>query len=94
MSIEQDQKEAQDFFNSKGISVDVECVVESEERKHLKIDPCLFFFKDEEWLVLKILKRSHPYPKEVTLTTLVGQYPTLVEALLENTHFWRTPKPA
>ena len=58
MSIEQDQKEAQDFFNSKGISVDVECVVESEERKHLKIDPCLLFFKDEEWLVLKILKRS------------------------------------
>lgn len=88
MSIEQAQKEAQDFFKSEGISVDVECVVESEERKHLKIDPCLFIFKDEEWLVLKILKRSHPYPKEVTLTTLVGQYSTLAEALIENCHFW------
>ncbi len=93
MFIEQAQKEAQDFFKSKGIAVDVECVVESEERKHLKIDPCLFVFKDEEWLVLKILKRSHPYPKEVTLTTLVGQYSTLADALLDNAYFWITPKP-
>lgn len=93
MVIEQAQKEVQDFFKSKGIAVDVECVIESEERKHLKVDPCLFFFKDEEWLVLKILKRNHPYPKEVTLTTLVGKYPTLAEALLDNAYFWRTKKP-
>ena len=94
MSIEEAQKEAQEFFNSEGITVNVECIVESEEHKHLKIGHCLLVFKDGEWLVLEILKRSHPYPKEVTLTPLVGQYPTLVEALLENTHFWRTPKPA
>lgn len=94
MSIEKAQKEAQEFFNSEGIAIDVECIVESEERKHLKAGPCLLVFKDEEWLVLKILKRNELYLKEVTLTTLVGKYSTLAEALLDNFYFWRTSKRA
>ena len=94
MSIEEAQKEAQEFFNSEGITVNVECIVESEEHKHLKIGHCLLVFKDGEWLVLEILKRSHPYQKDITLTSLVGEYSTLAEALLDNYYLWIIQKPA
>lgn len=71
-------------------SISEKCsIVQHWENYHYEVLPCIFVLnKQGEWLALKLLKNSI-YGDKVQLTTLLGTYANVTEAVVDNLHFWR-----
>lgn len=77
-----------DILSENNISNDC-IIVQHGENYHYEVLPCIFVLnKQGEWLALKLLKNSI-YGDKVQLTTLLGTYTNVKEAVLDNLHFWR-----